>query len=234
MEYLIILLLIILFAFGLSHVIGEYIKQADAKWWNTVGKNNFPFKWRGKTLWYSRSVAVVLFTFCKNKLGEWCVLANQRGEGAPDYQGYWNSSCGYLDFNETSFQASQRECKEETGIVVPLDKIKFFRIIFLIAFKIKFNSLNSSPDSNRQNVTIRHTAILDGTIDDWSNFSKDNMEYQVIYKWWMKLLFFIPFKKEIKPEVADIKWIPLSKLEEYEWAFGHKELIETISKEVIA
>lgn len=41
----------------------------------------------GKTLWSGRYCAVAAFAFCKIK-GEWCVLANQRGEGTPDFQGY--------------------------------------------------------------------------------------------------------------------------------------------------
>lgn len=49
----------------------------------------------GETVWVHRSIAVAGFIFCRIN-NEWCVLANQRGEGAPDFQGYWNCPCGYL------------------------------------------------------------------------------------------------------------------------------------------
>ena len=44
---------------------------------------------KGKTFWVSRSCAVAVFVFANIK-GIWYVLANQRGKGCPDYQGYWN------------------------------------------------------------------------------------------------------------------------------------------------
>ena len=39
----------------------------------------------GETVWVHRSIAVAGFIFCRIN-NEWCVLANQRGEGAPDFQ----------------------------------------------------------------------------------------------------------------------------------------------------
>lgn len=83
---------------------------------------NYPIKIEtgehaGETVWVHRSIAVVGFVFCKIN-NEWCVLANQRGEGAPDFQGYWNCPCGYLDFDETLAEACSREIYEETGAKV--------------------------------------------------------------------------------------------------------------------
>ena len=69
----------------------------------------------GETVWVHRSIAVAGFIFCRIN-NEWCVLANQRGEGAPDFQGYWNCPCGYLDFDETLAEACSREIYEETGV----------------------------------------------------------------------------------------------------------------------
>lgn len=173
---------------ALVETIADYRNET---WWTFNRHKNFPFKWHGKTLWYSRSVAVALFAYCKNINGEWCVLANKRGKGTPDFQGYWNCVTGYLEHNMNAIQNCARECKEETGLNIPLDKIKFVEV-------------NSEPTQNHQNVSIRHRAILDGTIDDWSNFSKEFME---------------------KDEVDSIAWIPLSKINDYSWAFGHDVLI---------
>lgn len=116
-----------------------------------------------KTAWISRSVAVSGFVFCKDQKGKWYILANQRGKGTPDYQGYWNSICGYLDYDENANEAIQREVREETGLSLRSSNfIPYF--------------INSNPKENRQNVTIRFYKILDGDITNWMNFSTDKME----------------------------------------------------------
>ena len=113
--------------------------------------------------WFSRSMAVALFTFCKNENGEWCVLASERGEEAADFQGYWNSVCGYLDYSETTKEAAVRECFEETGVKIDPSTINFF-------------GYEDSPSSNHQNVTFRfYTFISDKTTNSFV-FSKKNNE----------------------------------------------------------
>lgn len=106
--------------------------------------NNFPVEHEGKTYWVSRSMAVACFVFAPIG-GRWCVLANQRGEGTPDFQGYWNAPCGYLDYNETTKQAAIREVYEETGVKL-LDA--------------EFWGYDDSPKANRQNVTFRFYSIV--------------------------------------------------------------------------
>lgn len=144
-----------------------------------------------KTAWISRSVAVSGFVFCKDQKGHWYILANQRGKGTPDYQGYWNCICGYLDYDENVNEALRREIIEETGLYVQgSNLIPYF--------------VNSSPKENRQNVTVRFYTILEGDITKWMYFSKDKME---------------------KDEVADIRWIPISDISSYYWAFDHDKII---------
>lgn len=105
---------------------------------------NFPINHEGKTYWISRSIAAVGFIFCldDNKL---FVLANQRGKGAPDFQGYWNCPCGYLDYNETVAECCAREIAEETNLYVNPKHLKLFGI-------------NDDPgdEPNKQNVTFRY------------------------------------------------------------------------------
>lgn len=43
-------------------------------------------------------------------------LANKRGTETPDFQGYWNCPCGYIDFDETEEDAVCREIMEETDM----------------------------------------------------------------------------------------------------------------------
>jgi ADP-ribose pyrophosphatase YjhB (NUDIX family) len=191
MLVFLISLLFVLIAFVIICLVKAYRNHQNKVFWKVNTNKNFPFKWHGKTLWYSRSVAVSIFTFCKNTLGEWCVLANQRGNGTPDYQGYWNCCCGYLDWNEDSIQAALRETKEETGVRIPKEKVKIVKVV-------------SDPSENRQNVSIRHMAVLDSVTSYWSDFSKKYME---------------------KDEVSNIMWIPVSKIGEYKWAFNHDKII---------
>lgn len=123
--------------------------------WCKKPLHNFKFSWRGQEFWYSRACAATNFVFCKNTEGNWCVLANKRGRGTPDFQGFWNAMCGYLDFNESGEECAQRETYEETGLFVPIDKITFYNV-------------NTSPSANKQNVTLRYFTILNGTCEDFS------------------------------------------------------------------
>lgn len=111
---------------------------------------NFPIKIDGIEYWISRSVAVAAFIFTKDKNNNLCVLANKRGSGTPDFQGYYNCPCGYLDYDETTIQAVHREVFEETGVVCP----KFMSIF----------SVDSNPRSNKQNVTLNYYGKVEDPI----------------------------------------------------------------------
>lgn len=113
-----------------------------------INMKNFPLKdENGKEWWISRAVAVTgcIFTLLN---GKWCVLANKRGEGTPDFQGMWNMPCGYLDFDETTVEAVIREVYEETGVRVNPNHLHFW-------------CFNDSPKQNRQNVSFRYYALID-------------------------------------------------------------------------
>lgn len=136
-------------------------KVRSGEEWAKKG-GNFPVKRNGKIFYVSRSVAVSLYCYCQNSNGEWCVLANQRGPGAPTNRGEWNTPCGYLDYGETAEQAAARECYEETGVIIPPNKIKQ-------------QGVNSRNLSGAQNVSIRFAAVLDGVTDDYP-LSAENCE----------------------------------------------------------
>ena len=159
---------------------------------------NFPVEYidkesgEKKTAWISRSVAVSGFIFCKDQKGNWYILANQRGEGVPDYKYCWNCVCGYLDYDENAQEAMKREVYEETGL--DLKSTQFIPYF-----------VNTNKYENRQNVTIRFYNILKGNLLQYLDFSFNNME---------------------KNEVMNIKWIPIDKIEDYQWAFNHNEIIK--------
>lgn len=149
--------------------------------------------------WFSRSVATVIFVYCKDEDGQWCVLGSERGQGAADYHGFWNCVCGYLDFNETARECALRELYEETGLFIQDED------------SVKFVSYEDSPDANRQNVSFRFSVFLDNSVTTDFQFSKKNNE---------------------RGEVGEIKWIRLSNVNDYMWAFGHGErLLEIFNAE---
>lgn len=189
----IVLIILLLVFIGYS----VYTTITDYKW-NLKPINNFPFMYRGKEYWYSRSVATTPFVFCKNENNEYCVLANKRGIGTPDFQGLWNVPCGYLEFNVNGEENCQKEVFEETNVKVPIEKFKFLGV-------------NTNPTENKQNVSIRYYAILDGNINDYK-LNDENSE---------------------KNEVEDIKWIPLNEVKNYEWAFNHNLIINEIQRTIL-
>lgn len=109
--------------------------------------NNFPVQHEGKTYWVSRSVAVACFVFTTIN-DRFHVLANQRGEGAADFHGYWNAPCGYLDFGETTAEAAIRETYEETGV-----RIRY----------VDFAGFDDNPKSEHQNVTFYYLSFIKET-----------------------------------------------------------------------
>ena len=85
---------------------------------------NFAIKRNGRVYWVARSMAVQCCVFCKDRNGEWCLLASQRG-GSGDRSGQWNIVGGFLDYGEDLEMAVVRECYEETGVRIPKETIKY-------------------------------------------------------------------------------------------------------------
>lgn len=116
---------------------------------------NFPITHEGKTYWISRHAAVACFVFARIN-NTWCVLANQRGTGAADFQGMWNAPCGYLDYNETTAQAAIREVYEETGVKLT---------------SVDFWEFEDSPNAHLQNITFRYYAIMENPTEEMLELS---------------------------------------------------------------
>ena len=155
--------------------------------------NNFPVIKDGKEYWIARNIAVVCFVLAPIN-NEWCILANQRGNGTPDFQGLWNVPCGYLDFDETTKQAAMREVFEETGIQLTY---------------AKFWGYDDSPYSNLQNVTFRFYSIINNPQSNVINVNTKDRGGEA-------------------NEVGAISWIPISKINKFEWAFNHDKLIKEL------
>ena len=112
--------------------------------------NNFPFEYKGQTLWYSRSVACSMYLFVKERnTGNWYILVSKRGPGCPSAVGMWNVPGGYLDFNESLEDCAIRECYEETGVRLSED--------------VKLASITSNLKTKKQNVVCSFFAVKEVT-----------------------------------------------------------------------
>ena len=171
-------------------------------WWKrVVNVITNTVKYATRTIWLSRAVAVVASVVVM-KDGVPYLLINQRGSGTPDFQGFWNLPCGYLDKNETTGEATIREVYEECGVnLIELGKTSSH------SFMEQPWHTNSTPDANRQNVTFHHGLIA--KVDELPSTSLENNE---------------------PDEVAEVKWIRLEDYKQYEYAFNHVERIEHFMK----
>ena len=155
-----------------------------------------------RTLYDGRYCAVSGFIFAIVD-GKYSVLANKRGQGAPDFIGYWNCPCGYLEADEDSKEGIKREIQEECGIEVYYDKLK---VVFVETDPFK---------CNKGNVTIRHKAFIkkQSQIKGISGVMNGDGGGEV-------------------DEVSEVKWIPVDEVEKYKWAFNHLEVIKEYSAPV--
>lgn len=87
---------------------------------------NFPFEYKGRTLWYSRSIVSSSYVYCR--CGQtWYILAAQRGPATTSGM-KWNVPGGFLDHDETTQHAGMREVWEETGVLLPVNDFRLARI----------------------------------------------------------------------------------------------------------
>ena len=87
----------------------------------------------GTTLWSGRYCAVTGIVIRQMRKAnsdgfDYYVLANLRGNGTPDYQGYWNMPCGFLESNESGEEGVCREMFEECGYKVMPEDMRLFNV----------------------------------------------------------------------------------------------------------
>lgn len=141
--------------------------------------------------WFSRSAAACLFVY-KLVDGNLFVLAEKRGIGAADFQHCWCCPCGYLEYGETLEECIASEAMEECGFKVEQDKLCIIGI-------------NSSPNANKQNVSIRFGYLAD--VDDEFDLSRRSGGE--------------------KDEVEDVKWVQIGHIEAKGNKSSHDMLILT-------
>ena len=153
----------------------------------------------GREHWISRSIAAVVCIIAKDIYGDEYVLAVQRGKGTPDPE-YVGKYC--LPCGYLDF--------DETIVQAAAREVKEETGLTFLISDFKLVSINDNPKSDkRQNVTFRYLVKSNTPIED------------------LELLF--TTKNSEKEEVEAIRFIKLSNIELYEWAFNHETLIKEIS-----
>lgn len=164
--------------------------------------NKFHRDKNGKAFWESRSVAVeaIVLAFYDE---ETHVLIEKRSATMMDSPNLWCVPCGYLDYDESGWEAIVRELFEETG----LDIEAYQKSVTIDNNRRPFNVI-TDPAQNRQNIVLEYCIVL-----DFDKSNQDFPEHLTQYK---------------NKEIAEIRWMPFNDLhkEEYVWAFNHDKRIE--------
>ena len=172
---------------------------------------NTEHKIDGRTVWESRSVAVVGVILIYRHLIPY-VLISKRGPNSADFQGKWNLIAGYLDWNETGYEALVRETWEEAGFDLDghLKKCKNAKAKLLGNDLEQPWAVNTSPSINRENVSLRYGVSFQ--IDPDEDFPILTTEHN-----------------EVEGECEEPMWLSLyddENFKNYEWAFNHDQVIE--------
>lgn len=157
----------------------------------------------GAEHWLSRSVAVTVSILLIQNNQPY-ILINQRGPGVPDFTGYWNLVCGYLDYDETIQEAAIREVWEECGV----NAIELMQASEAVFFDPPWD-VNSSPKYSKQNVTTHHGIVA--KVEQLPAVSAEHNE---------------------PGETSDIQWLKLEEVSKLDFAFNHKKRIELFIQHV--
>jgi 8-oxo-dGTP pyrophosphatase MutT (NUDIX family) len=154
----------------------------------------------GREYWISRSIAAVVCITAKSIHGDSYVLAVQRGKGTPDPE-YVGAYCMPCGYLDYDETIAQAAQREVKEETGLTFPISDFKLV----------SINDNPlGDKRQNVTFRYLIKSDVPTED------------------LELLF--TTKNSEKDEVSSIRFIRLSDIEMYKWAFNHETLIKEIIK----
>ena len=111
----------------------------------------------GRKLFHSRSVAVVLVLVARDASGRMHFAIEKRGDKPGlDKPGLWCLPCGYLDWDETGYEAVRREVWEEIGLDLNQYQNKTLNGTFLDQPWF----VKTKPGENRQNVTLRYSMVF--------------------------------------------------------------------------
>ena len=158
----------------------------------------------GRTLHHARANAVVA-EICLYDIQRqtWSILLMQRGLQDAEFAGYWALPAGYLDWDETLYQAMQREVYEETGLWLPAVLAHAPAVIA----DPKPWRINDAPTDQKQNLAF-HYAVL---------FAWSSAEYPTL-----------SVQSEDPRETLNAKWVDLQQAAEMNLAFVHQKHIRQL------
>jgi 8-oxo-dGTP pyrophosphatase MutT (NUDIX family) len=159
-------------------------------------KPNTCIKQDGKEYWISRSCAVVgiVGTIIDD---EDYILVVKRGTGAADFIGKYCLPCGYIDWDESAYEAFQREVYEETGIEITpdIDLLNYGDSPFLV---------RSDPKNNRQNISLYFSILINSN----NKLPETSLEHT-------------------EPnEIEEAIWIKVGEVDKYDFCFDHDNIIK--------
>lgn len=174
---------------------------------NFNNKQNKCHKIDGIEVWESRSIAVVGMVLMLHE-GEKYVLLGKRGSALPNEVGKWCMPCGYLDWNESCEEAVVREIWEETGLNIYKAMNEYSVLYDHMHFPWR---IHSEPNTKLQNVSMHYAIYLDTKV----NIYRD-----------VAILPEVTNVNCVEGEVAEVRWVKVSDLFEYEFAFNHDSIIK--------
>lgn len=168
----------------------------------------------GREVYLSRASSVVA-QVCVYAMtqAKWYILLVKRGEACPDFQGDWCLPCGYLDWDETLYQAMIREVYEETGLYLPklhthAQCQATYPCTFAIDATVQPWLIYDTPTGNRQNLAFHYASWLAWTGDP------------------------LPTLTRLHPaESADLQWVEIHTACAMTLAFGHQHRIQALIHE---
>ena len=163
-------------------------------------KSNILHKINGKEIWESRSVAISATIFAIYNDNIYALVEKRSSIMDRPYE--WCLPCGYLDYNESGWDAIIREVYEETSFYIP----RYDYFLVTDNDKNPFRIITEPNASYRQNVILEYGIIFDfGTYE--KRFPSDIVKYK-------------------NEEISEIKWIFIEEVFKYKWAFEHDCHIE--------
>lgn len=164
----------------------------------------------GQDVYLSRASSVVAQVCLYETIqAKWYILLVKRGEACPDFQGDWCLPCGYLDWDETLYQAMIREVYEETGLYL--------------------SELHRHPQCQ---TTHPCTFAMDATVQPWLIYdtptgNRQNLAFH--YASWIAWTGDLPTLTRLHPaESADLEWVEIKTACEMTLAFGHQHRIQAL------
>lgn len=157
----------------------------------------------GREYWISRSIAVIAILFAYDLKGKQYVLTVKRGKGTPDPE-YVGANC--LPCGYLDFDETTQEAAARELFEETGVKVNPEDLHLL--------SINDNPfDDKRQNVTFRYFIEIKGIpVEGISQI--------------------LTSKFSEEDEIELIKFIPVTEIDNYKWAFNHDKIINQLKRTI--